>query len=241
MKLTDVLKEEYETINEISKSGEIKQSSSKNAVNKISSMYKFLLKENPRPQYGIGLVNARINFLRIKYSIEDITAFSQTLETYNYEESFQEITGYFLTKLIMKHYKNEPTKREYFLVLDNVDCSINRIGLRLVGPAIVILGSVGKDVGRLMKTGSIRITGNAGETAGYEMKGGSIIIEGNTGKYTGTSMSGGKIEIKKNADDSLGTHMYGGEIHVDGTIKSIGMPFYGGKIYNREKILLEKY
>ncbi len=236
MKLTDVLEEEYETINQIAQPGELKNSFSKNAVDKIIQMYESILEKKPDVNQGNSMIKSRMNILKTHYSIEDITAFSQVLDEYTTHESFQEITGYFLTKIIMKHYKREQTQREYILVLNETGSYFPYLGCSLDGPNIVVLGNVGRELGKVMKSGSIRVIGNAKGLVGYEMTGGSIFIEGDAGDYVGTTMMGGRIEIKKNTGIDLGINMRNGEIHVDGTIKSVGRNISGGKIYNQGKL-----
>ncbi len=235
MKLTDALNQEYESVERTIQSQTV-STSSKDAVQKITKMYESILEKKLYSGDAKSMTNSRLNILRTKYSIEDITAFSQTLKKYTKEESFQELTGRFLTRIIMKHYEKEPTEREYVLVLKDIDCTINNLGISLDGPNIVVLGNVGRNLGMVMKSGSIKIIGNAEELVGFEMTGGSIIVEGNTEKFTGATMMGGKIFIKGNTDSGLGLNMRNGEISVDGTIGSIGRNITGGKIYNKGKL-----
>lgn|SRR3990167_5152679 len=67
-----------------------------------------------------------------------------------------------------------------------------------------------------------------------------IVVQGNTQDHTGGSMSGGSITVKGNAGQYTGSFMNGGVIKVTGTIQQISKHVFGGKIYEKDKLVRGK-
>ena len=115
---------------------------------------------------------------------------------------------------------------------------INNVGYRNT-KEVRIVGSVGRQTGKLMKEGCIIIRGDAGDETGAWMEGGSLIVSGNAGSGLGAGMSGGCIKVGGNAGHFLGQGMRGGQIHVEGRISTIGDVIHG-KIYHKGKLIVNK-
>jgi len=112
---------------------------------------------------------------------------------------------------------------------------------KLMGGGIVhVKGSVETRCGLQMKRGYIIIDGDAGECCGSEKEGGRIHVCGNAGDACGYSMRGGIIEVDGNAGDRCGESMLRGKIHIKGEIASISGGLYGGRVYQKRRLVWPK-
>ena len=118
--------------------------------------------------------------------------------------------------------------------------ALDRAGQAIRNGVLIIKGNAGEHAGLGMKGGKIHIGGDAAYACGGKMDGGSITVEGNTGKYLGHKMEAGRIHVKGNVGALLGEEMRGGEIYVDGKIDGFGRWILHGKIYQNEKLILDK-
>jgi formylmethanofuran dehydrogenase subunit C len=50
-------------------------------------------------------------------------------------------------------------------------------------------------------------------------------------------MLNGKILISKHTGQNTGEWMQGGEIHVDGQVRSVGKSLFGGRVYQKGKLI----
>ncbi|MCW3975812.1 MAG: formylmethanofuran dehydrogenase subunit C [Candidatus Bathyarchaeota archaeon] len=80
-----------------------------------------------------------------------------------------------------------------------------KIRIRIIGDVSKV-----KKIGKKMDGGSIQIIGNAGMHLGNDMKNGIISVQGNVGSWLGSNMRGGIIEVKGNAGDVVGSAYRGG-------------------------------
>jgi len=190
----------------------------------------------------------------MKYSSQDITAFSVYLQSIKKEEYYP-LQGIILSALINIHFEKTKTKEEYILI-NSEEYSVNRLGSSIDGAKVKIFGYGGNQLGAYMKNGTITVIGNAGYGVGHEMENGTIIVEGNTLYNCGEMMRGGtikikgnctfstcfgmqngKIEILGNAGEKTGIFMIGGTLHVQGKIEEIEKNRSGGEIYEgKEKV-----
>ncbi|MGQ9654238.1 MAG: hypothetical protein ACUVXD_09265 [Thermodesulfobacteriota bacterium] len=81
------------------------------------------------------------------------------------------------------------------------------------------------------------LQGDVGDFIGAGLSGGRLVVEGSAGSWCGAGMMKGEILVTEHAGQSTGEWMRGGEIHVDGRIRSVGNTLFGGKIYQRGKLL----
>jgi formylmethanofuran dehydrogenase subunit C len=91
---------------------------------------------------------------------------------------------------------------------------------------------------RLPEGKSLILQGDVGDFIGAGLSGGRLVVEGSTGNWCGAGMMKGEIQITENTGQNTGEWMRGGEIHVDGRIRSVGKTLFGGKIYQRGKLLV---
>jgi hypothetical protein len=91
---------------------------------------------------------------------------------------------------------------------------------------------------RLPEGKNLVLQGEVGDFIGAGLSGGDLIVEGSTGNWCGAGMMKGKILVTEHAGQNTGEWMRGGEIHVDGRIRSVGKTLFGGKIYQRGKLLV---
>jgi len=87
---------------------------------------------------------------------------------------------------------------------------------------------------------SLILQGDVGDFIGASLAGGHLVVEGSTGNWCGAGMMKGEIFVSKNAGQRTGEWMRGGEIHIDGQVWNTGKNFFGGKIYNRGKLVVPK-
>jgi formylmethanofuran dehydrogenase subunit C len=90
---------------------------------------------------------------------------------------------------------------------------------------------------RLPEGKTLILQGDVGDFVGAGLSGGRLIVEGSTGNWCGAGMMKGEILVTEHAGQNTGEWMRGGEIHVDGRIRSIGKTLFGGRIYQRERLL----
>lgn len=189
----------------------------------------------------------------LRYTSGDITNFSIALTEFQKEDTFGYRAGIFLSALInncnetdflvvTEHLVEKPS----FLGYNNTknitvkgDVS-GEFGYGMESGIVIIGGNADWNLAHLMKKGDIIAKGNVKDNAGYEMYGGSIIVEGNVGKSVGLFMNGGKIIVNGNAGGDVGKYLWGGEIHLNGEYKTIGSEIRHGKIYHKEKLIVNK-
>jgi hypothetical protein len=93
---------------------------------------------------------------------------------------------------------------------------------------------------RLPEGKSLILQGDVGDFIGAGLAGGRLVVEGSTRNWCGAGMMKGEIFVSSHTGQKTGEWMRGGEIHVDGNIWSTGKSIFGGKIYNRGKIIIPK-
>ena len=173
-----------------------------------------------------------IPFILDPFSQEDITHFSLAAREYSTYESFEEVTGIFLTELIMFHDEKFRSKKNSSNEIQNnfneiqnnpneIQDSSNKIPIEkdrsiteyvLITTGYTDLCYLGSEL-----TGqTIKVIGDGGSNVGYGMHSGKIIIEGNVKEDVGSYMLGGELIIQKNAGPGLGNLMNNGKIIVYG-------------------------
>ncbi len=99
----------------------------------------------------------------------------------------------------------------------------SRLGMGLTEGAVVIEGTVGREVGLNMSGGSIIVTGNAGPRAGAAasearrgMTGGELIVRGSVAEEAGSRMRRGLVAVGGSAGAHVGAGMIAGSLVVFG-------------------------
>ncbi len=256
MKLTNILKKEYETISSET-IFELTKNQSPN-IQKIFSLWEktyHKYKDFIPPMKEDASLYKRIyeeiveNQKDIHYSPEDITQVSIFLKKYERENIFS-TAGSLLSALVnyhrlrhIVHYQKidyetdlSEQKNEYQLITEHLEVGIMHIGMKNHAK-IKIIGDVGGNqfnTGTAMKGGEIYILGNCINHLGFAMKNGNIIVEKDViDGSVGTFMLGGIIEIKgTHFGNDVGHTMRGGKIIIHGMVKGIvGNDMTGGEIY----------
>ncbi|MFQ6038975.1 MAG: hypothetical protein ACE5LV_10210 [Candidatus Aminicenantales bacterium] len=93
---------------------------------------------------------------------------------------------------------------------------------------------------RLPDGKTLVLQGDVGDFIGAGLSGGRLVVEGSTGNWCGAGMMKGEIVVTEHAGQNTGEWMRGGEVHVDGRIRSVGKTLFGGRIYQRGKLLVPK-
>ncbi len=91
---------------------------------------------------------------------------------------------------------------------------------------------------RLPEGKTLTLEGEVGDFIGAGLSGGKLVIEGSTGNWAGAGMMKGELFITEHTGQNTGEWMRGGEIHVDGRIRGVGKTIFGGRIYQRGKLIL---
>jgi formylmethanofuran dehydrogenase subunit C len=129
--------------------------------------------------------------------------------------------------------KGEPrddTEKIKIKIIGDVS-KVKKIGKKMDGGNIQIIGNAGMHLGNDMKNGTISVQGNVGSWLGSNMKGGSIIVQGNAGNEVGCWMRGGTIQILGNVGLCPGVHMKNGTIYIkENCLGRAGAQMQGGKI-----------
>jgi hypothetical protein len=91
---------------------------------------------------------------------------------------------------------------------------------------------------RLPEGKTLILQGNVGDFIGAGLSGGHLVVEGSVGNWCGAGMMNGEILVTGCVGQKTGEWMRGGEIQVDGSIGSVGRGRFGGKIYQRGKLVV---
>jgi hypothetical protein len=91
---------------------------------------------------------------------------------------------------------------------------------------------------RLPEGKTLILQGDVGDFIGAGLSGGRLVVEGSTGNWCGAGMMKGEIQVGENTGQNTGEWMRGGEIHVEGRIRSVGKTLFGGKIFQRGKLVV---
>jgi hypothetical protein len=91
---------------------------------------------------------------------------------------------------------------------------------------------------RLPEGKTLILKGDVGDFIGAGLSGGRLVVEGSTGNWCGGGMMKGEIFVTEYTGQNTGEWMRGGEIHVEGQIRSKGKTMFGGKIYQRGKLIV---
>ena len=175
-----------------------------------------------------------LSFIKnLEYTATDVEAFSIAIAGFQYEKGFSGKAGIMLSALI-----NNCREDSFIIHTAHLAEPIHSLGFRNT-KNIAVEGNVGFSVGERMEGGSITVKGNAGTMVGDNMKGGVITLQGDAQNYVGDYMEGGRIVVEGNAP-FVGLGMVGGEIHVNGDYESIPPNFTSGKIFHREKLIVDK-
>jgi formylmethanofuran dehydrogenase subunit C len=123
------------------------------------------------------------------------------------------------------------------------------VAKQLIGGRIVIQGDTGKNAGAFMKGGVVEVHGDADDAFGAAMEGGKLILRGNAKGYVG-GFSRKDVEFMEYTIHAIygsapvveypRRGMEGGEIHVEGNIGPLGPYIRRGKIFHKEKLIVDK-
>jgi len=91
---------------------------------------------------------------------------------------------------------------------------------------------------RLPEGKTLVLEGDVGDFIGAGLPGGRLVVEGSTGNWAGAGMMKGELFITEHAGQNTGEWMRGGEIHCEGRIRGIGKTIFGGRIYQRGKLIM---
>ena len=91
---------------------------------------------------------------------------------------------------------------------------------------------------RLPEGKTLILQGDVGDFVGAGLSGGRLVVEGSVGNWCGAGMMKGEIQITENSGQTTGEWMRGGEIHVEGRIRSVGKTLFGGRIFQRGKLVM---
>ncbi len=252
MKLTDIVDEEYKTID----SHTIK----KNSVEDNPIIFEKLRKEYE--SFLLHAQKARIDelereehvqrflpqlFAKYPWTSKDITELSLVLKDYEHHEEFK-YSGYFLSYLINHSHLLNP-KEKYLIVTKHLETKINALCYKnkssvtidgdsgnylcwqMICGTVIVNGNAEEYACEKMKNGTVTITGNTTYGAGYHLKGGKLIIKGNANFDVGLRAEGGKILVNGNVGDECGYDFRNGMIHVKGNCgKDLGKRMRSGTI-----------
>ena len=247
MKLDDILKENYETIeakeivlpqkNKITTPGVemILQAYKKvEELSKTETLYKY---PTAYMQYT-HLYKPIIRQMNIqKISPEDITQFSLFLQEFE-DKPFFHTTGLFLSALINTHQNETKNKETYSLLTGNLNQEFRFLGLENRSH-LHIVGNVGGSTCALMSGGTVSIEGDAKEFLGVLMNAGIIEIHGKPGNILGCRMKGGTVKVYGDAD-TISPEMLGGTIEIFGSYKETSPEYKYGTIIHQGKTIFHK-
>ncbi len=91
---------------------------------------------------------------------------------------------------------------------------------------------------RLPDGKTLILQGDVGDFVGAGLSGGRLVVEGSVGNWCGAGMLKGEIQVMENSGQNTGEWMRGGEIHVEGRIRSVGKTLFGGRIFQRGKLVM---
>lgn len=91
---------------------------------------------------------------------------------------------------------------------------------------------------RLPDGKTLILQGDVGDFVGAGLSGGRLVVEGSVGNWCGAGMMKGEIQVMENSGQNTGEWMRGGEIHVEGRIRSVGKTLFGGRIFQRGKLVM---
>ncbi len=241
MKLTTLIENEYETIEQQTAEKAVRPNTKNDSIiyafkSWLKLLHTKVYSRNPFFDYmhaedKLKEFNPDYSY-NISYTPEDISSFCFYLEDFCTKENM-EYSGMFISALINLHYRKHTFKGDYFLHVDPLPTTLDYLGKFTNGAAIYIKGNTGRFVGYEIKSGKITVEGNTLGSLGYRMTGGIIHILGNAESEVGREMKDGKIIVEKNTGKFTGERMQGGAVHINGTIKRISENFEKGMIYNK--------
>ncbi len=241
MKLTNIIAEQYEQVNQKEQDRICAQTPG--VVTLLSTFEEYIAKIALAPfrsiEHDYPLLEEK--FENLSYTQKDITELSILFKNYS-EKKEKERMGVFLSALINVHYKKMQAKKEiekteekifpeksikrdeeedYLLIFSEHKDAPLYVGMKNAGASIHIEGNVKYGVGMNMESGLIHIHGSSGIYTGLNMTGGSIIVDENANEFLGTQMQGGEILICGNAESGIGLDMKNGKIIINGTYNTV--------------------
>ncbi len=256
MKLTDLIKMEYEKVEEEKKEiiHKPKLSSTQQKMKEmIIDLADYIIKSKEAFWYAYEHFTRKIINDSLTYKKEDVEEFCFTLAEIESDyldfSDFSSLAGNFLSALINTRGRLFSEKETYTLYTHQFQQEIDRLGKENT-QHLHIKGNVGHSLGTKMQEGSISVEGNVGRSAFENMHGGTGFIEGNAKDHlcqhmhegtvtlngnamnnTGSYMKGGLLTLCKNTGDFSGTNMKNGIIIIQGnTNDHTGYGMQNGKI-----------
>ncbi len=246
MNLTDVIKKEYETVQESKKEKYNLSKENEETADKLICLFQ---QSNPVGDI-LNSFKRGIKGLDFSYGREDIIQLcisAKEIENKHPLGSFEIYFGLFLSALINvnedKKRENERREKkreeksctetkdeeEYLIITEQYTKTLREL-LTQNTANVHILGNCGGRVCSHMQKGRVTITGEVGFIGHQD--GGTIIVEGNCRDQAGYANTFGTLVIKGDALNEVGGYMYGGEMHIFGKGgNKVGDHMHGGKIY----------
>ena len=181
------------------------------AVRRIDALFTSFM--NGKSDYDVPAACHNLS-RAIKYSAKDVEIFSPMLLAYQQKPSFERYSGLFLT----------------YLATFGKDSSYV-FNLWDIATPIEFLGFANKK--------NLVINGNAGDYLGAWMKNGKIILNGNAGNYVGDGKEGGKITVNGDVGMAPARGQINGIVRVNGRISCLPDDSCNGKLYQRNRLLVE--
>jgi hypothetical protein len=125
---------------------------------------KYVSGSGPFFDWGLGRIK------NLKFTSEDVRAFSLLLSEFEHEADFG-----FRAQRVLNTLMHQGTEERYSICTSALKTRINALGH--------------------MNSKYLTIDGDVGDILGFEMRGGVITVNGNAGKYVGAKMRGGEIHI----------------------------------------------
>ena len=116
-----------------------------------------------------------------------------------------------------------PSEADPALVFDGDLSRFDRVGWKMAGGSIRVMGPVGHYAGGCMGAGDVLVEGGAGLLAACEMAGGRLTVQGDVGDFAASTlpgsmdgMRGGTFKVMGNAGARFGDRMRRGSAIVHG-------------------------
>ncbi len=142
------------------------------------------------------------------YSQGDISAFSVCLSSFMDHKNFS-MSGIFLTELVVLHFQNTKSPKEYLLTTENYGSTLRYFGHNIGGKRVNI-SNARSLIGSFFDEGELRIKveGDIGMQAFTGMRSGECEVIGNAQDYCAQGMEGGVLQIVGNCGSHVGAYMY---------------------------------
>ncbi len=228
MKLTETLEKDYENIKANTQQAVYKNTDP--AIGRLLSIFEKIDSESQKKMVN-EIYEDCINGISSEKFTKEIIE-SLLFAANNGDKKVKSTFGIFLSSLVNIHYEQTKNEEEYLLFTENISESLERMGYKMNGAQICIIGNAGTYLCQYMQSGKCIVSGNTDSLAGGYMSGGSLLLEGNVEASAGIFIEGGSITIKGTVEEYAGHNMYEGRIDIFGETRGeIGKNMKGGVIH----------